>query len=135
LYGLDGAGRVVYAVCSGDALGVAWARVGESLSRNQGLSTSRLKETAWCGGRTALLECVVQLEETAANPWVTLQLVDGDWKLAWSTVAAPERASSPLFWAVQSFTDTLTQQGTADLVFRLTDAVKGAVGLRCALPA
>ena len=75
----------------------------------------------------------MQLEETAVNPWISLGLVDGKWALLWSTVAAPERASSPLFWAVQAFTDTLTQQGTAGMVFRLTDAIKGAVGLRCAL--
>ena len=48
-----------------------------------------------------LNKCIAELESSAPAADEMLQLVDGDWKLVWSTITAPERASSPLFWAVQ----------------------------------
>mmetsp|Transcript_49171 Transcript_49171/g.91621 ORF Transcript_49171/g.91621 Transcript_49171/m.91621 type:complete len:298 (+) Transcript_49171:49-942(+) len=77
-----------------------------------------------------LTSCIEELESLARPEDLSLDQLDGAWVLVWSSVEAPER-TSPLFWAVQAFTDSLTQPGASSLIFRLTDALKGPVGMQC----
>lgn len=80
----------------------------------------------------SILEIVAQLEmlgmvrSTARE----LELLDGRWALVWSSGKALERATSPVFWSVEAFTDALVEKGTGGLIFEFTDSLKGVVGLK-----
>ncbi|KAK3268407.1 hypothetical protein CYMTET_23091 [Cymbomonas tetramitiformis] len=80
----------------------------------------------------SILEIIAQLEmlgmvrSTAREE----ELLDGRWALLWSSGKALERATSPVFWSVEAFTDALVEKGTGGLIFELTDSLKGAVGLK-----